>query len=194
MLRRVLAWSAAVLIGVLIGAASAWAVLNLGQGAFVERYGAWRFSRAAGAESAGLYTRAIVAREGLLALSAREALYFTLSEDENGQPLREACLYTLSGGPISARWWSLTLYAADNFLAPNSDNAAAVDATRVGEAVAWQVRIAPVRGEAPYWLSSRAAGHGFLIMLRVYNPQRDFQLSADSLPQLTTLSCPEAGS
>jgi hypothetical protein len=46
-----------------------------------------------------------------------------------------------------------------------------------------------VRGDAAYWLSSRAARRDFSLMLRVYNPQRDFRASADTLPVLTRLSC-----
>ncbi|MBC7767846.1 MAG: DUF1214 domain-containing protein [Phycisphaerales bacterium] len=189
MLRRVLAWVAAALIGVAIGIGSAWAALELGRGSFAEHYGAWAHSRAAGSVAAGPYTRAIIARDGLLALSAREALYFTLYEDDQGRPLDESCVYDLRGAPLAARWWSVTLYGRDNFLVANNDNAGSVDASRVGLDTVWSARISPVRGDAPHWLSSRAAGRNFSVTLRVYNPQRDFRPSAEALPQLTTISC-----
>jgi hypothetical protein len=189
MLRRILAWSAAVLAGAILGVASAWAALAFGGANFTEHYGAWVHSRAAGSTAAGPYTRAIIARDGLLALSAREALYFSLSEDEQGRPLSESCIYELNGRPLDARWWSVTLYAGDNFLAQNTDNAHSIDATRVGNNRPWSARISPVRGDTRNWLSSREARRGFIIMLRVYNPQRDFRASEASLPALTTLSC-----
>ena len=189
MLGKLLAWGAAALLGLVLGAASAWAALEFGRASFVERYGAWTHSRAAGSSAADPYTRAIIAREGLLALSAREALYFNLSEDEHGRPLNEACVYELSGHALDARWWSVTLYASDHFLARNGDHAPSVDATRVGARNAWRARIAPVRSDAPYWLSSRNAHSGFSLTLRVYNPRRGFHPSADTLPALTTLSC-----
>ena len=189
MLRRVMAWAAAVLVGAVLGVASAWATLNLGASAFAEKYGAWSHNRAAGSEAAGPYTRAIIAREGLLALSAREAVYFSLDRDEDGRPLDESCVYELNGLPLSARWWSVTLYADDGFLAENRDNAASVDASRVGNDHPWQVRIAPVQGNAANWLSSRGAHRGFSLMLRVYNPHEDFQPSEETLPVLTTTSC-----
>lgn len=189
MLRRVLAWVAAALIGVVLGGASAWAALTLGRSSFVENYGGWLHNSAAGSTAAGPYTRAIIAREGLLALSSREALYFSLHEDDQGRPFDESCVYELRGQPLAARWWSVTLYADDNFLAQNTDNAPSVDASRLGNDAPWSARIAPVQGATPYWLSSRSAGRGFLIMLRVYNPQRDFRPSAESLPTVTTLSC-----
>lgn len=191
MLRVILAWGAAALIGAALGAASAWAALEFGRASFMERYGAWTHSRAAGSSAADPYTRAVIAREGLLALSAREALYFNLGEDEQGQPLSEACVYELVGLPLEARWWSVTLYASDHFLAQNTDHAPAVDATRIryGSDGRWRVWIAPVRGEASHWLSSRNAHSGFSLTLRVYNPRRDFHPSAESLPALHTVSC-----
>lgn len=191
MLRRALLWAAAILAGVILGAASAWAALEFGRASFVEAYGAWSHSRAAGSTAAGPYTRAIIAREGLLALSAREALYFNLSADERGRPLDESCVYELSGRGLDARWWSVTLYAGDHFLARNDDHAASVDASRIraDRAGRWRARISPVRGDAANWLSSRSAGRGFTLTLRVYNPQRDFRPSADSLPVLSTVSC-----
>ena len=132
-----------------------------------------------------------LAREGLLALSARQALYFTINRDEAGRPLEEGCIYEIASPPLAARWWSLTLYAADNFLARNNDHAPSVDATRTLAAAddSWAVRISPVRGETANWISSRAAGRGFLLTLRIYDPRPDFRATAEALPKLTTLSC-----
>lgn len=138
-----------------------------------------------------MYTRAIIAREGLLALSAREALYFTLTEDENGRPLEESCIYEIAGRELDARWWSITLYADDDFLARNGDHAHSVDASRIhvgGDGI-WRVRISAVKGDALQWLSSREARRGFSLTLRVYNPDHDFSPSAETLPALTTISC-----
>lgn len=191
MVRRVLAWGAAILVGLAAGAASAWGALSIGRSSFTEHYGAWSHSRAAGAQSAGLYTRAIVAREGLLALSAREALYFTLDRDENGRALDEACDYTLSGRDLAARWWSVTLYASDDFLAQNEDDAPSIDASHLAGAP-WSARVSATRGNAVNWLSSRGAGRGFSLTLRVYNPQRNYRPSAESLPALATNSCAQA--
>lgn len=190
MLRRILGWIAAVIAGVALGLASAWAALSVGGASFSEELGRWRYNSAAGSTAADPYTRAIIARVGLLALSAREARYFTLYEDEQGRPLRESCIYELTGQPMDVRWWSVTLYADDNYLAQNTDSAHSVDATRIGNDTAWSARISPVRGDARYWISSREARRGFSLTLRVYNPQRDFRASAETLPVLTTVSCP----
>jgi hypothetical protein len=189
MLRGILAWLVAIVAGAALGGASAWAALSFGSASFSENYGRWVHSRAAGSSGADPYTRAIVAREGLLALSAREALYFSLYKDERGRPLNESCIYELNGRPLDARWWSVTLYADDNFLVQNTDAAHSIDASRAGNDRPWSARISPVRGNAALWLSSREARRGFILMLRVYNPQRDFRASEGSLPMLTTVSC-----
>lgn len=191
MVRRVLAWACAIAVGIALGLASAWAVLENGRAGFATQYGGWRHSRAAGSVAADPYTRAIIARDGLLALSAREARYFTLDSDTDGRPLEEGCVYELASPPLATRWWSLTLYARDNFLAQNPDNAHSVDASRVLAAGdgGWRVRVSPVRGDAANWISSRNAGRGFSLTLRVYNAYDEFQPSEHSLPAFVAISC-----
>lgn len=188
MLRRVLAWVAAVLAGVALGAASAWGAMTVGGASFGEDYGQWTTNRATGSTAADPYTRAIVAKVGLLALSSREAIYFNLDRDDRGDRLSESCIYELTGRDLDTRWWSVTLYADDNYLAQNTDHAASIDASHISSG-RWRARVAPVRGDATYWLSSRAAGRNFTLTLRAYNPHRDFRPSAESLPQLTRISC-----
>ncbi|MFN0183310.1 MAG: DUF1214 domain-containing protein [Aquabacterium sp.] len=78
--------------------------------------GAWRTSLVSGSVDADLYTRAKVARVGLLALSRAETLYFVADRDDTGAPLRSRCRYRIEGVPPPARWWSITAYADDFFL------------------------------------------------------------------------------
>ena len=191
MLRRALAWTAAIIVGLALGVGSGWAALEFGGSSFSERFGSWVFNRAAGSSAAGPYTRAVIARTGLLALSAREAIYFTLDRDEHGRPLNEGCVYELTSTPPPARWWSVTLYADDNYLARNDDFAPSVDASRAltNASGGWRVRISPVRGEAANWISSRNAGRGFTLTMRLYNPDSDFRPAAERLPAITTVSC-----
>lgn len=131
--------------------------------------GGWRSDFATGSEAADPYTRARVARHGLLALAKTEAVYFTRATDDAGAPLREACTYRLSGGAMPAGWWSVTLYDGQSMLPANTDNALSVNAQSFGDG-AWTAVIAPSRptgGEA--WISSRSAGN-FDLTLRLYMP------------------------
>ena len=186
MLRQILAWIVAIAAGVVLGGASAWAALTFGVSALQQRITAPGRSIAPQARTAaGPYTRAIIARYGLLALSSREALYFNLDRDEHGQPLSESCIYDLTGNALATRWWSVTLYAGDSYLARNDDHAASVDASRInaGDDGVWRARISSVQGDSVNWLSSRNARRGFSLTLRVYNPQRDFAPSEESVAQ-----------
>jgi hypothetical protein len=191
MVRSILAWVAAVLVGIALGGASAWGTLEFGRSGFLTQYGAWSHSRAAGSEAADPYTRAIIAQNALLALSAREALYFSLERDEHNRPLEESCIYEIASPPLAARWWSVTLYADDNFLALNNDGAPSIDASRAltDAGGGWRARVSPVRGQTANWISSRNAGRGFIVMLRIYNAYDEFRPSAETLPTLTTVSC-----
>jgi hypothetical protein len=153
--------------------------------------GGWRTDFAIGSEAADPYTRARVARHGLLALAKTEAVYFTRATDDTGARLREACTYRLSGGAMPAGWWSVTLYDAQSMLPANTDAALSIDAERAGGG-AWQAVIAPARPAGDgLWISSRGAGT-FDLTLRLYMP--DAALLADpgavlAAPRVERLSC-----
>ncbi|MGE0045562.1 MAG: DUF1214 domain-containing protein [Hyphomonadaceae bacterium] len=192
-MRTFLIWTGGLLLGVLLGAGSALAVLGSGGRFGNEQVGQWTYNRLAGSNAADLYTRAIVARVGLLALSQRETIYFNLNRDELGHPLRAACRYSLTGGALPARWWSITLYAADHYLARNSDNAHSIDASRVGAGGdgAWTAYAGPTRDAARNWISTRGAGDGFSLTLRLYNPDDQAREQAHelTLPSLRAVTC-----
>ncbi|MCM0000327.1 MAG: DUF1214 domain-containing protein [Erythrobacter sp.] len=157
--------------------------------------GGWRSDFATGSEAADPYTRARVARHGLLALAKTEAVYFTRATDESGAPLREGCSYRLSGGQMPAGWWSVTLYDAASMLPANTDGALSIDAWRAGGG-AWSAIVAPERpADGSLWISSRGSGT-FDLTLRLYMP--DAALLADpnaalSPPVIKRLSCGEGG-
>jgi hypothetical protein len=155
----------------------------------------WGVDALAGAGEAGLHTRARIARIGLLALGRDEAVYYIADRDADGQPLREACTYSVSGGDVPGRWWSLTVYADDRFLAGNEDAAHSLGAEGmpVDAAGQWHVRLAPERGaEAMPWLSTRNT-RAPTLALRIYRPSP--ALRADPvrvvLPRIGRLRCGE---
>lgn len=174
-MRRALAYLLAAATGLVLGLASAPAMAGLWPNAHTLAFGdvdvdGWRSDFAIGSKAADPYTRARVARHGLLALAKTEAVYFTRATDDAGAPLREDCSYRLSGGAMPAGWWSVTLYDARSMLPDNSDGALSIDASRAG-AGAWEAVIAPVRpAGAAHWISSRKAGN-FDLTLRLYMPQ-----------------------
>ena len=65
------------------------------------------------------YLRAYVAVHGLLALGREETIYYTATNDSEGQTLDGNCSYRVEGRDLPARWWGITAYGADDFLIPN---------------------------------------------------------------------------
>ena len=151
----------------------------------------WRGDLAVGSNAADPYTRARIARHGLLALAKSEAVYFTRSTDDRGDPLREDCTYRISGGGQDAQWWSITLYDADSRLPMNEDDALSIDASETGEG-AWAATIAAVEPpDAFHWISSRNGGT-FDLTLRLYVPSQavlDDPATAVNPPRISRLSC-----
>ena len=195
-MRRAALYLAAVVAGIALGLGSALWMAGLwppGRNmAFGDvDVGGWRSDFAIGSKAADPYTRARVARHGLLALAKSEAVYLTRAVDDTGQPLREACTYRLSGAAMPAGWWSMTLYDAASMLPANTDDALSLDAERAGKG-AWSAVIAPQRPAGDEaWISSRGAGR-FDLTLRLHLPEA--RLLADpnaalAPPRIARLAC-----
>ena len=153
--------------------------------------GGWRSDFAIGSEAADPYTRARVARHGLLALAKTEAVYFTRATDDAGAPLREGCTYKLSGGAMPAGWWSVTLYDGQSMLPANTDGALSIDAERAGGG-AWSAVIAPKRpADGGLWISSKGAGT-FDLTLRLYMPSPELLAKPNAAlkpPRIERIAC-----
>lgn len=192
---RVPAYAGALIGGLALGAGSALALAGLvpGMGALASGdvdVAGWKSDFAIGSDAADPYTRARVARHGLLALARTEAVYFTRDTDDQGQRLRESCRYRLSGGAMPAQWWSVTLYDADSRLPMNDDAALSVDASRAGNG-SWSAIVAPDAPPEGQWLSSRAGGE-FDLTLRLYVPDGrliDDPAGALTPPRVERLDC-----
>ena len=205
-MRRLVAYGVAALLGIAIGGASALAMSGLVPGfrglqANAVEVDGWTADFAIGSEAADPYTRARVARHGLLALAQSEAVYFVTDTDRDGEALREACTYRLTGGTMPAQWWSVTLYDADSRLPMNDGNALSIDSSdnvvmRIGDRVVgqeWSATVSPAQPEQGLWISSRNAGD-FDLTLRLYVPDKALlqnpQTALDP-PRVERLSCEE---
>jgi len=100
------------------GAGSAW-FLTGSRGLYGERVtiGPWTTSLVIGAEAGDPWTRARIARTGLLALPRSEAVYFSANTDSSGEALRSTRRYRITGNmPPGVGLWSITAYGADDYL------------------------------------------------------------------------------
>ena len=183
--------AATIALGLMAGLISGWWAITGGMGG--QNYSGWYGSSVTGSQDADPWLRARVAVAGLLALNKSQAIYFTRKTDDAGEPLREDCRYRVTGGALPGQWWSVTVYASDNYLPLNDDDALSFDATEVKPNAAgqWTAVLAPVRpadGEA--WASTRKAGK-FDITLRIYQPNAQAQGNYASIPmpRVTKLDC-----
>lgn len=191
----VLRWTLLALVGIAAGVASAWWATGGNMIQPLAGHPAWRSSLAIGSSAADPYTRARVARTGLLALNRSEAVYYLAHSDHAGRRLRATCRYRVSGVPLPGRWWSLTLYAADQFLAKNKDHAHVVssDNVKLRADGTWSVRVAATRADAANWLSTRRSGD-FSLVVRIYQPSAAVVEGKEpELPVVRRVACEPEG-
>ena len=190
-MRRWGIWLLAVIAGIVIGSGGAWLSLRAGLGAGATKSGPWVTSSVTGSTDADLRTRATVAIAGLLALSAKEAIYFNAEEDSAGAPLDGRCRYRVTGSDPKARWWSLTLYGADHFLVTNPAQRFSFhmrNVPRTGDG-GFAFDVAPT-GEGDGWLPTGGQAR-FALTLPAYNPDPTIIGRPDRahLPRIEKVSC-----
>lgn len=161
--------------GLAVGLGTAWWLTGGGlQGGQIAN-GPWTTSLGYGTKATDAVTRAAVARAGLLALPATETVYWSAKADAAGAPLDGNCRYRLSGKPLDARWWSVTIYDEAGYLVANDANIWSVNGANVAidDAGEWRVTIAPDKPSDGAWLPG-TRGQPFHLTLRMYNPGRAF--------------------
>jgi len=93
------------------GTASLWYALRAQDGVGAITIGVWTAFPDIGTPNADPYSKARVARQGILSLGRAEGLAFAAEREAGGAPLRRECSYRIEGSTPPARFW--TLYAAD---------------------------------------------------------------------------------
>ena len=180
---RVVALTATVVVGLIVGIGSAWLWLTRTDPAG-KRIGSWLVNLEAGSTDASMYTRARIALKALLALDRRETLYYIAQQDDAGRPLRAECRYLVSGSIPAARWWSVTAYADDIFLFPNPDKKYSVSGENPTGRTLGSFRM--VTGPTPpitggiEWVPTPGKGD-LLLTLRLYNPMPELQADPGAL-------------
>jgi hypothetical protein len=96
-------------LGIAGGFGSAWHMLTRADPPGAIRAGVWITWPRQGAMDADPYSRAVIARQGLLPLGLGEGLALFARHDDAGDALDGRCRYRLSGRLPPARAWTLTL-------------------------------------------------------------------------------------
>jgi hypothetical protein len=168
MIQRVAYYAAAVVVAVALGLGSAWWAINRPFPSI--QNGAWQHDSLTGSAAANPYLRARVARFALLALNSSEALYFFATTDDRGDPLQCNTTYRVEGKDLDARWWSITVYGADDFLIPNEQNRYSYNMSNLARNPDGSYRVCCSCSPKPgNWLPT-GKGETFILALRLFNP------------------------
>jgi hypothetical protein len=178
--------------GIAVGLGTTWWLTNAGFSGGAIINGPWTTSLGFGTKATDPVTRAAVARGGLLALPATETVYWSAKTDAAGAPLDGNCRYSLSGKPLDARWWSVTIYDTKGYMVANPANKWSVNGANVALDAKgqWRVTISPEKPAEGAWLPG-TKGRPFHLTLRMYNPGKDFRADPTKavLPRLVKEGC-----
>ncbi len=182
--------SLAIAIG--LGGYSVWYALNAQDGVGAIRIGQWTAFPEVGTLAADPYSKARVAREGVLALGQAEGLAFVAERDESGEPLKRECAYTIEGVYPTARFW--TLYAADQSLGvigTGKPRQAALQSYEVLRKADNSVVISVGDRPAPgNWLLTNGAGKMYFVLTFYDTPiASSTGLSDVTLPRILKAGC-----
>lgn len=131
--------------------------------------GVWKADREVALGSDKLLT-ARVAVAALFALRKSEVIYMLADKDDGGAPLSAENDYIISGVPIDARYWSITLYGNDYFLVPNEIDRFSFNRKniRYEKDSTFALKISATKKDGN-WLPSPQKGK-FYLLLRMYHP------------------------
>jgi hypothetical protein len=177
-------------IGTALGLGATWLFVIRGAMPGGVTDGPWKTNLLIGSSGGDMATRASVAVHGLLALNRSETIYYSTDRDSDGKALDVACTYLVAGRDPPARWWSITAYAADDYLIPNAAKRYSVSKNSVTRNAAGQFIATVSRKRFPKdWIALQNGR--FNLTLRLYNPA-DF-VAADpahvALPSIKKVSC-----
>ena len=166
-------FAACIALGLVGGAAFAVHQVRGGLSDGMVEIGPWQTGKSFGTVDANALTRAKVALSGLLALPAKEAMYFTAKNDSDGRALDGRCTYVVRGGKLDGRWWSITLYEGEGWLVKNAANRWSIPASAVSTDAQgrWSFTVSP-NAQSGSWLPTGSVD-AFDLTLRLYHPAAD---------------------
>lgn len=181
---------AMLVIGTALGLLVTWFTIMRGAMPGGVSDGPWKTNLLIGSSGGDMATRASVAAHGLLALNRSETIYYSASADDSGERLNGRCTYLITGRDPPARWWSITVYGADDFLIPNPAGRYSISKTSVMRD-AGGAFVATIAAEPHGQNALPTNGEKFGLTLRLYNPSS--AVAADpahvALPSIHKVSC-----
>jgi hypothetical protein len=189
---RVTTFIVALLSGTLLGAGSALYFTSYAGVRPDLQLGAWEIYQGVGERDRSMYRRAFVARIAWFGLPASETIYATAHTDDQGAPLSDRCRYRVRGGPVDARWWSVTAYRNRHWMrVPSERYGLSSTEVATGPSGTWEIRL----GQEPQpgdWLPIDNRQGDLSLIFRMYNPSHALAAglrATKQLPSIERLTC-----
>jgi hypothetical protein len=175
------------IVAVLLAALAAWVITGQGLIKSSVQNDCWYYDFAIGSKSADAHTRAYVARAGVLALPATEVIYPIATTDSDGQPLDPQASYIIEGRDFDTRWWSITAYL-DNYYIANDLDIYSYSQTTISRKAdgSWVIMASP-NPQKTNWLPTGDKKGKLEFVLRLYNPSKKIidDFAKIELPKIT---------
>ncbi len=195
-MRTLLQLIAVFAVALLLGISSARYMIEHGSPLTTKRVGPWASWMSEGNPNSDPYTKAHLARSGRLPLTSTTARYFTANTDSEGDTLTSDCEYSIEGGALNARWWSLAVYDEHGSLIENPSQRYSFNSEEAVRHSDGSYRITLASNARPEnWLpSGTGPERNLVLMLRVYSPREIDssgigQIADDRLPKIERKSC-----
>ena len=162
-------------------------IASIRSNGIMKQYGSWQ-----GTTDLPLNRNSLVTTQvtifALFALPSQEAVYLFAADDDKGQRLNGSDNYTVTGNihDIKAEYWSITVYASDLYLIPNSEERYSFNRDNLHTDDAGNFTIYLSQGKSSAnWLPLQT-GKKFELVLRIYKGQKEFMdtLEKAKLPQI----------
>lgn len=155
--------------------------------------GRWTAYPKTGTTDIDPYARALLARTGRLPIALGDGVAFIARTDDKGRPLDGRCNVMLSGVTPAARFWTLTLYAVNGELAPNSVHRHGFTSQEIVRRAdgSFSVVVAP-RAQPGNWLPTGGIER-YILALRFYDTSVGVATKEGRevpMPAIATRSCP----
>lgn len=190
-MRFVLHLLALIAVALGVGFGLSWYALTDGRlfGAF--QFGPWASWPQAGAQAPDPYTRAHLARTGVLQLGQSEGLQFIATTDNDGLQLTRNCRYRIDGTTPVATFWTLVAVDEAGVNIARPDAVPALHSARISRAQDGSLELFVSRTLSPQnWLE--IAGDGpFSLVLTFYDTSifGGFGPSVATLPAILREAC-----
>ncbi len=157
------------ILAAVIGLGSTWFALTRDVGFDTLRIGSWTARPRAGTVEIDPYTRAGIARSGVLPVALGDGVAFVARHDDRGRPLDGRCDTIVSGTTPVARYFTLTLYDPDGRLVANSLGRQGFTSEELvrNQDGSFEIAIAP-RARPGNWLPTGGVER-YILVLRFYD-------------------------